>query len=153
MQSFFLGDLVLLLVVSITVVVLLRRLRLPPLAGFLVVGVALGPHALGWIRAVDEVEALAEIGVALLLFTVGLEFSIPRMLLLRRLLVLGGGGQIALTILVVWGLGLALGAYGFSGLLSLGLEYIDTFRIAQGILLLALALFACSGLRRTYDAA
>jgi len=52
-----------------------------------------------------------------------------------------------------FGLGLALGAYGFSGLLSLGLEYIDTFRIAQGILLLALALFACSGLRRTYDAA
>ncbi|MEE2678365.1 MAG: YbfB/YjiJ family MFS transporter [Myxococcota bacterium] len=50
-----------------------------------------------------------------------------------------------------FGLGLAVGAYGFSGLLSLGLEYIDTFRIAQGILLLALVLFACSGLRRRYE--
>ena len=50
-----------------------------------------------------------------------------------------------------FGLGLAVGAYGFSGLLSLGLEYIDTFRIAQGILLLALVLFACSRLRRRYE--
>jgi len=50
-----------------------------------------------------------------------------------------------------FGLGLAIGAYGFSGLLALGLDYIDTFRVAQGILVVALVLFACSGLRRTYE--
>jgi hypothetical protein len=117
MESAFLTDLVLILLVSVTVVLLLRRLRLPPLAGFLVVGVALGPHALGWVRAVDEVEALAEIGVALLLFTIGLEFSIPRILLLRRTILLGGGSQIVLTILAVWGAGLALGASSRTALL------------------------------------
>jgi CPA2 family monovalent cation:H+ antiporter-2 len=110
MESFFLTDIVLLLAVSIPVVVVLRRIHLPPLAGYLLVGVLLGPHALGWIRAQEEVEALAEIGVALLLFTVGLEFSIPRMLLLRRALLLGGGGQIALTLVAATLAGYALGA-------------------------------------------
>ena len=105
----FLADILILLVASIPVVVLLRRFRLPPLVGFLVVGALLGPHALGWIQAVEEVEELAEIGVALLLFTVGLEFSIPRMLLLRRQLLLGGGGQILLSIVIFGGLAIWAG--------------------------------------------
>lgn len=120
-----LSDILLLLVVSIPIVVLLRRFELPPLAGFLVAGAALGPHALGWIRAEEEVEALAEIGVALLLFTVGLEFSIPRMLLLRRQLFLGGGGQVLLTLAAVTLGGVLLGAetrtailFGFLAALS-----------------------------------
>ncbi|MEM6675437.1 MAG: cation:proton antiporter [Planctomycetota bacterium] len=109
MDHAFLTDLVLLLAASIPIVVLLRRVELPPLAGFLVAGALLGPHALGWIRSVDEVEALAEIGVALLLFTVGLEFSLPRLLLLKRALFVGGGGQILLTIAFVLVGGLLLG--------------------------------------------
>lgn len=120
-----LTDILLLLVVSIPIVVLLRRFEIPPLAGFLVAGAALGPHALGWIRAEDEVEAMAEIGVALLLFTVGLEFSIPRMLLLRRQLFLGGGGQVLATLAVVTLGGVVLGAetrtailFGFLAALS-----------------------------------
>ena len=52
-----------------------------------------------------------------------------------------------------FGLGLALGAYGFSGLLSLDYSYIDTFRSAQGILILSLLLFACSGIRGAENAA
>lgn len=120
-----LTDILLLLVVSIPIVVLLRRFELPPLAGFLVAGAALGPHALGWIRAEDEVEAMAEIGVALLLFTVGLEFSIPRMLLLRRQLFVGGGGQVLATLGFVALGGVLLGAetrtallFGFLAALS-----------------------------------
>lgn len=105
----FLADILILLVASIPAVVLLRRFRLPPLVGFLLVGVLLGPHALGWVREREAVEALAQIGIALLLFTVGLEFSIPRMLLLRRQLVLGGGGQLVLTIGAVAGIGLLAG--------------------------------------------
>ena len=110
MGHVFLTDLVLLLAASIPIVVLLKRIDQPPLAGFLVAGALLGPHALGWIRSEEEVESLAEIGVALLLFTVGLEFSLPRMLLLKRALLLGGGGQIALTIAAVALGGLAIGA-------------------------------------------
>jgi CPA2 family monovalent cation:H+ antiporter-2 len=104
-----LTDILLLLAASIPIVVLLRKVRLPSLAGFLLVGVLLGPHALGWIQAREEVESLAEIGVALLLFTIGLEFSIPRLLLLRRALFLGGGGQVLTTIAVVTASAWALG--------------------------------------------
>ncbi|MEZ6015930.1 MAG: cation:proton antiporter [Planctomycetota bacterium] len=106
----FLSDILLLLAASIPIVVVLRRVALPPLAGFLVVGALLGPHALGWIRAEEEVEALAEIGVALLLFTVGLEFSLPRLLLLKRELFLGGSLQVLLTIAAVSVAGLVFGA-------------------------------------------
>ena len=113
----FLTDILLLLAASIPIVVLLQRLALPSLAGFLVVGALLGPHALGWITARSEVEALAEIGVALLLFTVGLEFSLPRLLLLRRELLLGGGIQVIATIGVVLLGALAVGTTPRYGLL------------------------------------
>lgn len=109
MPHTFLTDIVLLLAASIPIVVLLRRVQLPSVAGFVVAGALFGPHALSWIRSVEEVEALAEIGVALLLFTVGLEFSLPRLLLLKRALLVGGFGQVALTLLVVGLGGVALG--------------------------------------------
>lgn len=110
MEHALLTDILLLLGASIPIVVLLRRVHMPSLAGFLVTGVLVGPHALGWIQAREEVEALAEIGVALLLFTIGLEFSIPRLLLLRRALLLGGGGQILATVAAVAAGSWALGA-------------------------------------------
>lgn len=109
MPHTFLTDIVLLLAASIPIVVLLRRVQLPSVAGFVVAGALFGPHALSWIRSVEEVEALAEIGVALLLFTVGLEFSLPRLLLLKRALLVGGFGQVLLTLLVVGLGGVALG--------------------------------------------
>ena len=109
MPHTFLTDIVLLLAASIPIVVLLRRVQLPTVAGFVVAGALFGPHALSWIRSVEEVEALAEIGVALLLFTVGLEFSLPRLLLLKRALFVGGLGQVLLTLLVVGLGGMAMG--------------------------------------------
>ncbi len=109
MPHTFLTDIVLLLAASIPIVILLRRVQLPTVAGFVVAGALFGPHALSWIRSVEEVEALAEIGVALLLFTVGLEFSLPRLLLLKRALLVGGFGQVLLTLLVVGLGGVALG--------------------------------------------
>ena len=109
MPHSFLTDIVLLLAVSIPIVVLLRRVQLPTVAGFVVAGALVGPHALSWVRSVEEVESLAEIGVALLLFTVGLEFSLPRLLLLKRALLVGGVGQVLLTIAVVAGGGVLLG--------------------------------------------
>jgi len=102
-------DLLILFAVSIPAALVFRRLRLPSIAGFLVVGALLGPHALGWIEARSAVEQMAEIGVALLLFTVGLEFSLPRLLLLRREILVGGAGQVSLTIGIVAVLALAAG--------------------------------------------
>lgn len=72
-------ELVLAMAISIPVVLVLRKIGWPSAAGFLIVGAALGEHALGWVSGGDSVRSLAEIGVALLLFTAGLEFSLPRL--------------------------------------------------------------------------
>ncbi|HEX9140183.1 MAG TPA: cation:proton antiporter, partial [Steroidobacteraceae bacterium] len=73
-----------LLLASVLVVGLARRVRLPPLLGYLVVGMTLGPLALGLLPDSRATHALAEIGVVFLLFTLGLDFSWPRMRAMRR---------------------------------------------------------------------
>src|SRR5262245_55164902 len=77
-----LGDLAVIFGVSVLVVLLLHRLHLPTIAGFLVSGLLLGPHGLGLVAAGERLETLADTGVMLLLFTVGLEFSLTA---LRRI--------------------------------------------------------------------
>jgi len=69
------GLLVVLLAIACTVLFLLTRLRLPPVVGYLVSGVVFGPYGLGLISGSDPVRHLAEIGVLLLMFTLGLEFD------------------------------------------------------------------------------
>lgn len=93
-----LRDLVILVAVAIPVVLLMHRLRLPTIIGFLVSGVALGPSALGVIRQVESVSVLAEIGVVLLLFSIGLELSLSRVIRLGRLVLMAGALQMALTV-------------------------------------------------------
>lgn len=104
-------DLILLLGLSVLIVLAFRRLRLPAIAGYLVAGVAAGPHALGWVDRTEEVEILAELGVVLLLFSIGLEFSLPRLLAQGRRLLLSGGGQVLLTValatLLAWSVDLS----------------------------------------------
>ena len=104
-----LRDLLLLLLASVPIVFIFRRLRLPSIVGFMVTGVVIGPHGFGLIQDVHAIEVLAEIGVALLLFTIGLEFSLRRLLDMKRLVLLGGGLQVALTILVVFAVAYLLG--------------------------------------------
>lgn len=100
-----------LLLFGLTVVVALvaTRLRLPPIVSFLLTGVLAGPHGLGVISAMKEVEHLAEIGVILLLFTVGLEFSLERLNQIRTLVLGAGGLQVGLTITVTTVVALVLG--------------------------------------------
>lgn len=83
------------------VVYALRAIKLPPIVGLLVAGAAMGPHGFSLVEDVHRVEVLAEVGVVLLLFTVGLEFSVRQLLEMWRLLVLGGGGQVLACIVVV----------------------------------------------------
>lgn len=104
-----LQDLLLLLLASVPIAFIFHRLRLPTIVGFMITGVLIGPHALGLIRDVQAIEVLAEIGVALLLFTIGLEFSLRRMLEMRRLVLLGGSLQVILTALLVTGVAHLLG--------------------------------------------
>src|SRR5918992_3351603 len=96
-----LGDLLVILLASVPIAFLFHRLRLPTIVGFMITGVVIGPYGLGLIRDVHAIEALAEIGVVLLLFTIGLEFSLRRIVEMRRMVLVGGGFQVALTTLLV----------------------------------------------------
>ncbi|MHB8765618.1 MAG: cation:proton antiporter domain-containing protein [Deferrisomatales bacterium] len=93
-----LTDLLLLLSLSVAIVIAFHRLGLPPVIGFLLTGVVCGPHGLGFVSETHEVEVLAELGVVLLLFTVGIELSLEKLVRLRWFLVIGGGLQVGLTL-------------------------------------------------------
>ena len=73
-------DLVILLVVSLPINILFHKIKLPSVMGYLIAGVLIGPHGLALISDVPAVKELAEIGVVLLLFVIGLEFSLGRLL-------------------------------------------------------------------------
>lgn len=105
----FLGELLLLAAVALGVVLVCRRVHLPPLVGFMVTGVALGPGGLGLVRDEELVHELAELGVVLLLFTVGLEFSLTELRRLGRRTFVGGALQMALVIAVATAVLAALG--------------------------------------------
>ncbi|GAB4435429.1 MAG: cation:proton antiporter [Chloroflexi bacterium OHK40] len=77
---------------------LAQRLGLVPIVGFLLAGVLLGPNALGIVRDQALIEATAEIGIILLLFTIGLEFSLDQLARIRRLIFVGGGLQVLLVV-------------------------------------------------------
>jgi CPA2 family monovalent cation:H+ antiporter-2 len=109
MHAPLLADLVVLLVVSIAVLYLSHFVRLPPIVGFLVSGVLLGPEGLGLIQELEQVDQLAEIGVVLLLFTIGLEFSLADLMRMRRAVLLGGSLQILGVTLAVFALALVVG--------------------------------------------
>ena len=98
-----------LLAAAVLVVVVFRSLRLPPLLGYLSVGVLIGPHALGWITTTDEVRSLAEIGVLFLMFSIGLEFSLTRLMTMRRIVFGLGTAQVLITLLLVVGVAMAIG--------------------------------------------
>jgi CPA2 family monovalent cation:H+ antiporter-2 len=106
-----LRDLVVILAAAVAVVLVFRRVQLPAIAGFIVAGAALGPAGFGWVHDAEAVRHLAEIGVVLLLFTVGLEFPLDELRRLGRILTVGGGLQVGLTtaataaIAAAWGAG------------------------------------------------
>jgi len=94
----FLGQLTLLLLVSAAAAYLSFRVGLVPIIGFLLAGVLAGPSALGLIRDPQLISDASEIGVMLLLFTIGIEFSLDRLARIARLIFLGGGLQVLLTV-------------------------------------------------------
>ena len=104
-----LEEILILLVTSLPIAFLCKRLRLPVIVGFIITGVVIGPYGMGLIKDSTAVESLAEIGVVLLLFTVGLELSLRRVLELKRLVLLGGGLQVVLTTALVTGVAYWLG--------------------------------------------
>jgi CPA2 family monovalent cation:H+ antiporter-2 len=95
----FLKTLVIIFGVSAFVVFLLQKLKVPSIVGFLIAGAALGPYGFGMIREIREVELLAEVGVILLLFTIGLEISLKNLKRIRSAVLGGGFSQVLLTLI------------------------------------------------------
>jgi CPA2 family monovalent cation:H+ antiporter-2 len=97
----FLTDICALLAAAATVAYVCHRLGLVPIVGFLIAGVAIGPNAFGLVQNQSVIEAVAEIGVLLLLFTIGIEFSLEKLARITRLILVGGGLQVVLVTGVV----------------------------------------------------
>ncbi|MBM2838999.1 MAG: cPA2 [Deltaproteobacteria bacterium] len=116
-----LKDLVILMAVSVPVTIIFHRLGLPAIIGFIITGIIIGPYGTGLVTNLSAVDTLAQIGVILLLFVVGLEFSMTKMFRLRKEALLGGGLQVAITS----ALALA-GAYivGYPGTQSLFISFV-----------------------------
>jgi len=118
-------DILILLACAITVVALFRRINLPPILGYLFVGILVGPGAFGWIPITEKMHFLAEFGIVFLMFTIGLEFSLPRLMAIKRTILGLGGVQVLLCTALAT----------ISGILF-GLPYKTAF-IAAGVLALS----------------
>lgn len=104
-----LRELIIILAASLPITYLFHRAKLPALVGFLITGVLIGPFGTAIITETQVIERLAEVGVVLLLFTVGMEFSIADIARSGRRLLIGGGSQVVLTIIVIMSIALTLG--------------------------------------------
>lgn len=101
------ADVLLLLAIAVVLVWAFRRIKLPAILAYLVAGIVAGPDVTAWIKDPDEYHFIAELGVVLLLFSLGLEFSLPKMIAMRRLVFGLGAGQVVICSLLFAGLAYA----------------------------------------------
>lgn len=113
------GELLLILALAGGILLLFRRFKLPGILAFITTGMIAGPHGLGWVKEVEEVEALAEIGVVFLLFVIGMEFSLKKLISVGRTVLLGGALQTGLTIAAIAG-ALHFGGLGWPSAVFIG---------------------------------
>ncbi|MCG7931550.1 MAG: monovalent cation:proton antiporter-2 (CPA2) family protein [Candidatus Thiodiazotropha lotti] len=128
----------LLLAVSVLTVTLFRRMHLPPILGYLIVGILVGPFGGGMIASNEDTRFLAEFGVVFLLFTIGLEFSLPQMMAMKGAVFGLGGTQVLLTgivaALIAWLLGLETSAALITGaVLALSSTAIVTKQLSEQV--------------------
>jgi CPA2 family monovalent cation:H+ antiporter-2 len=102
-ETSLLRDLVILFAAALPIVVIFERLNIPAVVGFLIAGIVIGPHGVGLIAHSADVESLADIGLVLLLFVVGLELSFAQLARIGRIAVWAGGLQIVVTTAVAGG--------------------------------------------------
>ncbi|PMX01156.1 sodium:proton antiporter [Pseudomonas sp. FW215-R2] len=91
------ANLLIILASSLVMIALFRRLRLPPVLGYLCVGLMVGPKAFDWINESEHLPDLAELGVVFLLFSLGLEFSLSKMIALRQVVFRLGSQQVLIS--------------------------------------------------------
>lgn len=149
-----LKDILLILAVGVAVALVLRRIGVPSIAGFIVAGILVGPRSLGLVDDTHEVELLAEIGVVLLLFGIGMELSLEKIRRLWKPILVGGSLQMALSIglaawiaiafSVSWRQGIFIGflvAVSSTAIVLRGLEYRGTIDAPHGRFALGVLVF------------
>jgi CPA2 family monovalent cation:H+ antiporter-2 len=100
---------IILLVSAVLGVALFRALRLPAMLAYFTVGLAFGPHAFGLLPDTQSSREFAEFGIVFLMFSIGLEFSLPQLYAMRRKVVGVGGSQVVITLLAIMGVGKLVG--------------------------------------------
>jgi CPA2 family monovalent cation:H+ antiporter-2 len=101
MQEFLIiQDIVVILLVSLPIIFLFKKINLPSIVGFLIAGMLIGPYGFDLIKSVNQISVMAEIGVMLLMFTIGLEFSLSQLIKIKKFLFVAGGLQLAITIVL-----------------------------------------------------
>jgi len=91
-------DIVVILFVSLPIIFLFKKINLPSIVGFLIAGMLIGPYGFNLIKSVNQISVMAEIGVMLLMFTIGLEVSLTQLNRIKKFLLVAGGFQLIITI-------------------------------------------------------
>jgi CPA2 family monovalent cation:H+ antiporter-2 len=123
-----------LLASAVAVVVVFRRLHLPAILGYLIVGTLVGPHGLGFVAASEDQSYLAEFGVVFLMFSVGLEFSLPQLMSMRRIVFGFGGAQVAVTVALGVAAAMAAGLSWRAGIVVGGVLAMSSTAIISKVL-------------------
>lgn len=130
----FLNELVALFAISVGIAYVCYRFKVVPIVGFLIAGAVIGPHALGLVSDQELVDMLAEVGVILLLFTIGVEFSLETLTRIRNAILIGGGLQVGITTAAVAGIAAAFGVGWNSAVYTGFLVALSSTAIILGLL-------------------
>ncbi|MDA3928844.1 MAG: cation:proton antiporter [Prolixibacteraceae bacterium] len=102
MELTVLKDIVIIFALSTIVNLIFTKIKIPTVVGYLITGIIAGPYVLSLIKGLHEIELMAEIGVILLLFTIGMEFSLKHLVKIRRIVFLGGFIQVFITAFIFY---------------------------------------------------
>lgn len=102
-------EIISILALAAVVVFICQKIKVPSIVGFLLTGILTGPSGVGIVTNAEEVEVLSEIGIVLLLFTIGMEFSLKQLFKIKKAVFLGGTLQVLFTTGLFYGLALAMG--------------------------------------------
>ncbi len=101
MQEFLIiQDIVVILLISLPIIFIFKKINLPSIVGFLIAGMIIGPSGFNLIKSVNQISVMAEIGIMLLMFTIGLEFSLSQLIKIKKFLLIAGGFQLLITITI-----------------------------------------------------
>src|SRR5512132_3775040 len=123
-----------LLASAVAVVLVFRQLSVPAILGYLLVGAVVGPNALGFVADTADQRYVAEFGVVFLMFSVGLEFSLPQLMSMRRIVFGFGFAQVAIVVALGVGAVMALGESWRTGLVVGGVVAMSSTAIVSKML-------------------